>query len=403
MKVTGKRFIDNLDRVAGIVPQFEALVLRHHGEWGVSKPLDYSFKFPFDREMHPDVFETCVDAVVPDDFDSLAKFPVVEDQTFEGRALTKLGIEYITFSWWTINLVTIQVGFLAGHLRKLLATHAKERWTRNALSPRYEDVIKAVARFETPAWAPQTLRTGNGTPTQTRFSGDPWLPDAITWPLDEDGEPMLFVAQFNLASLPEEMQASVGDKGMISVFTARCPLRADDEADGDSPDNKLFRFTLDEPGGVRANAVDKEFRAEASTVAAWFAEPDFPDRTDLVGELLDVPNPIRATIQELPHDTFGTTNAHSAALYYWGVDGITDALAKQASNLKSIYGNKLGGWPCWADGSLWKTHEGNPMIPFFQFDAADGLGLGYPVSLRANLFVDQNDPTVLKMTGWRNG
>jgi uncharacterized protein YwqG len=403
MKVTGKRFIDNLERVAGIIPHFESLVLRHHGGWGVSKPLDYSFKFPFDREMHPDIFEACVDAIVPEDFNFQAKFPVVEDQTFEGRFFTKIGIEYITFSWWTINLVTIQVGFHTSYLRKLLETNAKERWTRNALSPRYEDIINAVARFETPAWIPQTVRTGGGTPTQTRFSGDPWLPNAVAWPLDQDGEPMLFVAQFNLGSLPDEMQASVGDKGMISVFTARCPLHAYDELDGDSPDNKLFRFTLDEPGGVRENAVAKEFRAEASTVAAWFAEPDFPDRADLVGELLDLPNDIKTTIQESPDDTFGTTNAHSAALYYWGVDGVTDALAKKAGRLKPIYGNKLGGWPCWTDSSLWKSHEGTPMTPFFQFDAADGLGLGYPVWLRANLFVDHNDPQNMKMTGWQNG
>ncbi len=402
MKVTGQRFIDNLERVVGIIPHFETLVLNRHGELGVSKPLDYTFKFPFDREMHPEIFESCIDAVIPDNFDFLAKFPNVDDQIFEGRVLSKLGIEHVTFSWWTINLVEIKVGFLAGHLRRLLKEQEAKRWSERALRPSYESIVRTVERFEAPTWVPQT-QSGSGDPTATRFSGDPWLPVDVHWPLDENSEPMLFVAQFNLASLPEKMQAVSGDSGLISVFCSRCPSPCENDDAESSRDAALFRFTLNERGGVRTNRVDKKFRAEASTVIAWVEKADFPDRDDLTGGLLDIPGDIKQTIGELRRDVLGTTNTHATAVFHWGTQGITDDLAKRASRLKPHYGNKLGGWPHWSDTSLWKTQGGNPMQPFFQFNAADGLGLGYPVSLTTHLFIDPSDTKIMKMTGWQNG
>lgn len=168
---------------------------------------------------------------------------------------------------------------------------------------------------------------------------------------------------------------------------------------------------------TRKNPVRKDFRAEVSRITGWVGRIDYPDRADLTGGNLDLPDDVVSTISNLKSGALGTTqiggptkkqlsagvnSVQDAVTYHWGI-AVADDIAVRGTKLGPYYGNKLGGWPSWADAPQWKTNEGKHMVPFFQFDAANGMGLGYPVSLRCNLFVDANDPKIMKMTAWRNG
>lgn len=253
MIVTGQEFNDNLQRVVSLIPRFENHVLRKHRDMAATTPKEYTFKFPFSRNDCDEFFEAVIDHILPDDFDFKSSFPVVEDQVFKGRALTRIGVQKVTFSWWNIDLATIQVEFTPSHVHQLLRKDREEQLKNAALGPSYETIVKAVEHFGIPAWGPTVAEGVAGPATTSRFSGDPWLPSEVDWPNDSVGEPMLFVAQFNLNELPKQMQEIVGDRGLISVFSARCPERDDETAERTGDDTAVYRFTLLEQGGLRKN------------------------------------------------------------------------------------------------------------------------------------------------------
>lgn len=423
MIVTGKKFAENREKIVAALTQLEERVIARHDSQAADKIIDSYFEIHLNRDQLPEFFEECIDPIIPDDFDFLAKFPVVEDQTFQGRSFKKMGIEFVTFAWWNANVVTVKIKYVAGYLQKRLDTHSQARWSAAADGPSFEQIVETVEQFGTPAWAPQIKERvrGKGKPAGSRFCGNPWLPDAVAWPTDADGDKMAFVAQFNLAEFPEPVREIVGNQGLISVFCNPFPGRAASGSDKSSHEARLFRFTLDEPGSVRASEGDARHAAKPSHIVGWTRGLDFPTVEDLTKGFLDMPEDIRETICQLPARAFGTTtytpigkvtkaqgvedasNVRQVVRYRWGRTSLPRRLQMRALSLINASGNKLCGWPSWGATPDWKIHEGRRMMPLFQFDAVYGLGLGYPVSLSCNLFVAPENPEIMKITTWRNG
>lgn len=414
MIVCGKKYLDTISKVMAFANTLDQRLLATHEALRVSKPSGYQYELPFYRENSGELFDTCFDAVMPDEFDFKATYPTIKDQTYSGFDLRRRGYETIRFSFWTVDMVRVHFEPTRPHLREMLRAAQKERQLKANEGPAYAQVVDAIEQFATPAWSPVVEIGVAGDPADSRFSGDPWLPDDVTWPVDTGGEPMLFIAQFNVAQLPLEMHPAVGPEGLISVFSSRLPSTVDEAAASSSPDAALFRFTLQEPGGVRPNAVVEEFRTGPSRILRWRSATDYPSRCDLESGSLDLPTDVQEAVKQIGNNAIGSFtprdfgerdrnpgSAREGIEYLWGKGAYDNATVERAMRLSLLDGNKLGGWPCWVEESLWKYNSGQPMLPLFQFCATDGLAL-QSAALTCQLFVDPGDTNVMKITSWRS-
>lgn len=412
--VSGKKYLDTISKVMAFANTLDQRLIATHEALRVSKPSGYQYELPFYRENSGELFDICFDAVMPDDIDFKATYPTIKDQTYAGFDLRRRGYETIRFSFWTVDMVTVHFEPTRVHLREMLRTAQKERQLKANEGPNYYQIIETIERFATPAWSPVVEIGVAGDLTDSRFSGDPWLPDDVNWPVDLGGEPMLFIAQLNVAQLPLEMQSIVGTSGLISVFSSRLLSGVDEAATSSSPDAALFRFTLEETGSVRTNAVVEEFRTGPSRILRWRCATDHPSRHDLESSLLDLPTDVQEAVKHLGDNAIGSftprdfgegdrspASAREGIEYLWGKGSYDKATAERSMRLSLLAGNKLGGWPCWVEKSQWKLNSGQPMLPLFQFCATDGLALQC-AALTCQLFVDPGDTNIMKITSWRS-
>lgn len=72
--------------------------------------------------------------------------------------------------------------------------------------------------------------------TASRVGGYPALPDDVDWPISNDGEPMVFLAQFSCGELATERYEGLPDEGLISVFL--------NTMDQEPSEARIFHYSL---------------------------------------------------------------------------------------------------------------------------------------------------------------
>lgn len=202
--------------------------------------------------------------------------------------------------------------------------------------------LKPFARL---AWKPLVIE-GDGTLTDAKFSGQPWLADGESYPCCTNcGKPMQLFLQLNLDTLPEPIQGQYGT-GLLQLFycTSETPLcEVDCEAFFPFAQSVLARLVqpTDQPHPVSPVTLSDPFPAK--TIVGW-------------EEMVDYPNPEEGT--EL------------------GIE-LNDEEWEQVTTEESVprSGDKLAGYPLWIQGMEYPACPdcGQPMRLVFQLDSEDHL------------------------------
>lgn len=187
------------------------------------------------------------------------------------------------------------------------------------------------------------VEPGDGTPTDSKFSGTPWLAEHEKWPTcpNCDNSMQLFV-QLNLATLPEEHREKHGT-GLLQMFycTNEDPM-CECDCEAYAPFSKSVVTRIVQPNGAGA-AVPPDGRPEApfpaKRIVGWNPMEDYPN-----GEELDAIG--------------GRLSDEEESDYEW---------PKQE--------DKLGGWPSWVQNMEYPSCRkcGKQMELVFQIDSEDNL------------------------------
>lgn len=252
--------------------------------------------------------------------------------------------------------------------------------TKVDLQTRVDAAIEALKQF----WEPHirdthipiaTLLDGDEG-TQTRYFGRPWLPNDVAWP-EKDGEPLRFVAQFDLASLPGK---PLGDDGLLLFFHA---------SEYSEDMSTIMVVDTDEPGGLR-DLPEGIVANPVLQVIAWEAMPDVLWGDDT----FDMPNIEKFEGLE---DWGGCTIGE-----YVGEDGETysedtGVLKGIRPRLHTFECDKVGGWPRWEQGNETPDDEnGNPMVYILQIGEDGPVGdfdkdaVDWPVYGRGQIFYSKD-------------
>lgn len=239
----------------------------------------------------------------------------------------------------------------------------------------YAGFLEALGR---PAFFP-VVSASTVSDTGTRYFGKPWMPVDMDWP-DLDGEPMSFVLQIDLASMPSRPAELSDHTGLLLFFHAR---KYD-------PDNQSKIVVMDPslPGGLR-DAPDGTMTNPALVVSEWKMTTDYPWIETL--EEIEGYDKFQGISEGYGSDTNGMVV---------DVDGNEmsekDALEKGVRTKGQCFEcDKLGGWPRWEQGDdTPEDYEGVPMTFFMQV-GNEGVLLGdlgsepidWPVWERGQIFV----------------
>jgi hypothetical protein len=187
-----------------------------------------------------------------------------------------------------------------------------------ALDPELAERNAWIARWSRRPFLPKT-RKGDGPPTASKFCGAALLRPGEAWPVCPGCQrPMRLFVQLDLATLPPELPYPIRE-GMVQLFyctSSEPPCETDHEAWQPYGKSTLARWLSSEEQRAAAASPAPPDPADepAAVIVGW--EPRPPE---LPGYDEDVPPP--------PDD----------------VDLEDDALRPRA-------GDKLGGWPLWAQG-----------------------------------------------------
>lgn len=191
----------------------------------------------------------------------------------------------------------------------------KEVLTQHQLNVRVDKLFESLAKS---MWLPIVQEVMEPSlkndPTQSKYFGSPWLYLKEDWPLI-DNEPALFVLQLNIASLPKEMANKLGGKGLLQFFY---------HPNGEYPDESYVRIVDTHKKGKtlpQPKIVDYVIPNE-KVITGWKEVEDYPHVEDLHNyeeyNKLDYLAQINDLILNLP---------------------------------ECYYGDKLGGYPAWAQAS----------------------------------------------------
>lgn len=221
-----------------------------------------------------------------------------------------------------------------------------------------ERIRAAMAPLARPAWKADVsavlVAPGmEADPRGSRYRGRPWMPDREAWP-ERGGKPLAFVAQFEVAAMPDPARSLLGGRGLLQIFYDQ---GGDFPASGDTSELASVRVVdIDLPGALRA-APDPSARGgerPSRRVSGWLPSGD-----------------------EYPHwEDFPE---------FCGFDALGDeADALEAAErgggplapyARLEWGDKLGGWPAWTQGAEWPLdRDGDRMDYVMQFEAnPDGI------------------------------
>lgn len=215
--------------------------------------------------------------------------------------------------------------------------------------------------------------------TETRYFGRPWMPEDMEWP-ELDGDPMHFVMQVDLATLPQKVGAVDPASGLLLFFHG-------EEYDPDSQ-SMLVVVDTSKPGGLR-DLPEGVPENPALAICEWKEVIDFPWGDD--ADELDGYEEYEDILTDFGGCTIGK---------YTGTDGVEytekDGIEKGVRPLFTTFGcDKLGGWPYWEQGNETPDdRDRNPMEYLMQI-GHEGIILGeidqdtinWPTWGRGHIFV----------------
>lgn len=211
----------------------------------------------------------------------------------------------------------------------------------------------------------------------SKFGGVPWLAQGVVWPTCKGcNTHMHFFAQLDVASLPAEIGAR--GEGLIQVFM--CTNHEEDDC-LNSYDHystaSVVRLLGTSDGGANADEASDREAWPAMLVTSWTPLVDYPHFEDQ--EL--------AGVERTPE--FGA------------LEKLTDEAEITPT---AWYGDKVGGWPSWAQGSEYGTcHEcGKRMTFILQVDSEDNVPFMFGDAGVAHLCQCPDHPHVLTW-GWACG
>jgi uncharacterized protein YwqG len=204
-----------------------------------------------------------------------------------------------------------------------------------------EDVLKALAPWKEvhkrPAWRPIT--EGRNAPlTAHKFSGTPWLAEGEDWPKCRDcGDDLQLLLQINLSDLPPEVAGDFGD-GLLQLFYCTSTTGCEAEMIGWKAfeGGKVVRIVSPD-GQPRGDVAIPQDQFPPKAIVGWERLEDYPSSEEREELGLWVKYDHSARRAEL-----GWTEKH---IRFEDVDFDTLESISRATS-----GDKLWGWPDWAQG-----------------------------------------------------
>ena len=205
-------------------------------------------------------------------------------------------------------------------------------------------IPSALRPFSRPTWKPQVTK-GEGTLSDSKFAGTPWLKHGESWPTCQNcGKPMSLFLQLNLDGLPEALRGEFGS-GLLQLFycTNSDPhCESDCEAFFPFTAAKLVRIVESEgdPQPVEIPDIARAFPSKL--IIGWDEMEDYPhwEEGEAQGILLSTDE-----WQTLSEDGYPRS------------------------------GDKLAGWPLWIQGIEYphcpECHQRMRLV--FQIDSDDHL------------------------------
>jgi len=230
-----------------------------------------------------------------------------------------------------------------------------------------------LAGLTRPVWLPLT-EFGEKSTSESKFAGKPWLHADENWPRCQNClQPMQLMLQLNCADLPAEMQAQAG-RGLIQLFYCvnTDPFCAIDcEAWYPFAKSVLARRVETDGAGSEFNLPDNAFPAKR--IIGWEAGPE------------EYPSPEEAMDLLAEHDEALSEGEHDLLL----------------EEMSPAAGEKLGGWPAWAQGVEYPRCPDckEPMQVIFQLDSEQNLPHGWGDMGVGHLSLCQQHPDTLAF-GW---
>lgn len=140
------------------------------------------------------------------------------------------------------------------------------------------EVLEKLSEYKRTAWVPETIE-GDGSPTDTKFAGAPWLhPDEPWPPCGNCGKPMQLFVQINLDDLPHDAHGRYGT-GLIQLFYC---INEDPQCDMETEANVPFAGSVvarrvQPTGPIQTRNVPQTASAfPPRLVTGWVAVDDYP-------------------------------------------------------------------------------------------------------------------------------
>jgi hypothetical protein len=406
---------EKIDAISSLV--IERLIRLHIRECA-TKPITYEFKEHVDRRDAEELFEQTIDSLIPAEHDVINTLSPIPDVSLNGRALKSNGIRRLTLKWWNVDAITLEGEMEVSTFRKIVADARLGRIENiQQYGLRYIDLITEIEGMQAPAYGPICLQNTEGEPADSRYSGRPYASSEFEWPRDEAERPMMFIAQFREDQLPATVRDAYGlGSSLLSIFSS--VKTQDDEPFDDetsSSDFAVYRFPLSVEGRLAEQSTVGT--TPAMKIIGWKAVQDTPSWPDLLSGELSMSSGAEEVLHAVNDSILGSVSARRIGVkvdeadqlfvarnvdYFWGAGQLPPTAAFRGASLECFAENKLCGWPLWTKNRLWMTNEGRRMHPLLQLSVGDGdfANLGLEAIRTAHLFIDPDNPDILKMTPW---
>jgi uncharacterized protein YwqG len=220
-----------------------------------------------------------------------------------------------------------------------------------------------IQRHEKPCWHPVT-DDGDGEATDSKFGGIPWLAPGEPWPTCQRcNHAFELMLQLNLSQLPPELDGAFGT-GLLQLFY--CVTGECDGFGGWEPFADVAQHVrIVNPQGT-AGTVDFQGTFPPKRIVGWSRKRDRPDPEEHSRLGIEVDYHFKTvpyTPAELTCPEFGVRLS--------GIPQIT----KLHETIHSLPGDKLAGWPHWAQGAEYPACPrcSQPMRYVFQVDSEDHI------------------------------
>jgi hypothetical protein len=374
-----------------------------------------SVPYAVDRAANPDCF-AILDAMMDIDCEESEMFTAVTPVNVFGEEFGDPGVMLLHVKWVGFESAIVTVSYTSAERKRMAAEEKAKidgaRSARLAELPTLAEYLDWHGSLRTEAWFPRIAAGAPAGITSSRYYGEPWLPDAMEWP-SIDGVPLAFALQINVGELPERARAVVGGEGLVALFMVPDDVpTTPDEHNAEYGEWLSFVVRVDTrlPGRIRHHPDGR--RADTAVPVEWVAGGDWPSHIQVRDGTI-APGTMKALSRELAEalpgsdrlfgsDASGevTEKLARTADAFWGEGSCDPGTAARAVDQTCFGGDKIGGWPAINRTNIWLKHEGRRMRNFLQIDTAGPVhAQAHPVLAgRAHVFVDQLDPSVLKLS-----